>query len=304
MVYTLTLNPSLDQVLDMGTFVPGRVNRAKRAALVPGGKGLNVSIMLSRLGTNNRALGFAAGFTGAHLRQLIQAQGVDEQLLMLDTGMTRLNVKLRAEKETDINTAGPPIPAEAADRLLDQLDALAAGDTLVLAGSIPPGLPDSFYADIMTRLQNRGLRFVVDAQGAALKKVLPLRPFLIKPNRAELEELAGSPLPDDGALHAAAAWLQQRGAQNVLVSLGPQGALLLDAAGTVHRAAAPQGSVKGAVGAGDSMVAGFLAGFLAEGNYSHAFQLGLAAGSATAFSDWLAEKETVFILLKTLSSAG
>lgn len=315
MIYTLTLNPSLDYVLDLPRFTPGRVNRAGRAALFPGGKGLNVSIMLGRLGVPSRALGFAAGPEGERLRQLVRAQGVDEKLLALPSGSTRINVKLRAGQETDINAPGPEIPSQALEQLLARLDSLSQGDVLVLAGSIPPGLPPSFYGDVLHRLQGRGVRGVVDAQGEALRQALPQRPFLIKPNRAELEELAGRPLQDARRVQQAAQALQRQGAENVLVSLGGEGALLLDSLGRVHTAPAPKGEVKGAVGAGDSMVAGFLAGLLAGeqpaaesrgdkgrapdhiDSISRAFRMGLAAGSATTFSDWLASGAEVLQLM-------
>lgn len=298
MIYTVTLNPALDYLLWVESFTPGATNRSAREALQWGGKGINVSVVLSRLGQATTALGFVAGFTGAVLAEGLRQEGIRTEFITLPQGNTRINVKLKGAEETEVNAGGPPIDERSVAALWAQLDALTSGDTLVLAGSVPKDMPADTYCRILARLQGRGVRCVVDATGALLTATLPYRPFLIKPNRSELEELCGRSLPTDEAVTEAAQQLQRQGAVNVLVSLGGDGALLVDETGTVHRqAAVSRGPIVNTVGAGDSMVAGFLTGL--PGGYAHALKLGAAAGGATACSLGLATKEAVDALMQT-----
>ena len=297
MVYTVTLNPAIDYVVKTPALREGETNRAAAAEVQFGGKGINVSCVLRELGVDTTALGFAAGFTGDALAAHLAARGVRADLIPLPEGLTRINVKLKTDRgETEINTPGPTIPPEALETLMEKLDRLTEGDTLILAGSIPPSLPRDLYSRIMAELAGRNIRFVVDAEGPVLEAVLPYRPFLIKPNRAELEGLAGRPLLCEDDLREAASALRQAGAVNVLVSLGGEGALLLDEFGVFHRAPAADIRPVNTVGAGDSMVAGFVAG-LARG-YDDALKLGIAAGGATAASDGLADREGILDLMK------
>lgn len=290
MIYTVTCNPALDYVLRLpGPLAPGQTNRSCTEEVQPGGKGINVSAVLAALGVESTALGFLAGETGEWLDRLLAGSGLRTAFIRLPAGSTRINVKIKAGQETEINAAGPDIPPAALARLTAQLDALAAGDTLVLAGSVPGTLPADLYRRLLAGLAGRGVQAVVDAEGALLAGVLPYRPFLIKPNRAELEGLAGRPLPADADVSRAAAALQAAGARNVLVSLGGEGALLRTETGRTLRIEAPAGRVVNSVGAGDSMVAGFLAGWAAQGDYAAALHLGAAAGSATAFAPGLAD---------------
>ncbi len=297
MIYTVTLNPAIDYVVKLPVLREGETNRAATAEVQFGGKGINVSCVLRELGVENTALGFAAGFTGEALTAHLAEWGVRADLISLPEGLTRINVKLKTDRnETEINAPGPAIPREALEALMVKLDSLTEGDTLILAGSIPPSLPRDLYSRIMERLSGRGIRFVVDAEGEMLRAVLPYQPFLVKPNRAELEGLAGRPLATEDDLRAAASALQQAGAVNVLVSLGGDGALLLDEFRCFHRAPAANVRPVNTVGAGDSMVAGFVAG-LAQG-YDHALKLGIAAGGATASSEGLAARQNIFDLME------
>ena len=299
MIYTLTLNPALDYVMRLPSVKEGATNRAVSTDLQFGGKGVNVSLVLSALGVENTALGFAAGFTGAALTAFLTERGIRADFIPLPEGLTRINVKLKTPEglhpETEINAAGPNIPADCMDALYRKLDALAEGDTLVLAGSIPSSLPKDTYRAIMERLAGRGSRFVVDAEGALLTETLPFRPFLIKPNRAELEGIMGRELPTDNDLKEAAAELQKRGAVNVLVSLGGDGALLLDENGEYHRAKALPIVPVNTVGAGDSAVAGFLAG-VGRG-YGYALKLAMACGGATAAGEGIASRNAILNLM-------
>lgn len=293
MIYTVTLNPSLDYVMELDNLQSGGLNRSRRETLCAGGKGINVATVLTRLSIPATALGFVAGDTGDTLIRMLEQEGIATDFICLPTGRTRINVKLRADTETEINGRGPAVDANSLAAFFRQLDQLRADDWLVLAGSIPAGVNATLYGDILRCLQGRGTRAVVDAAGDLLRHTLPCHPFLVKPNRAELSELAGAPLATDSEVEIAARTLQAQGAQNVLVSLGGDGALLVDAGGTVHRTNAPIGQVRYTVGAGDSMVAGFLAGYTPTGNYAEGLRMGIAAGSATAFSEGLADKETV-----------
>ncbi len=300
MIYTVTFNPALDYVVRMDNLRLGQTNRTRDELLQAGGKGINVSTVLHELGLPTVAWGFAAGFTGEALALLLKDRGVPAQFIRLPTGLTRINVKLKGEQETELNGSGPNIPPEALDALLNQLEKLKEGDSLVLAGSIPKGLPDDIYQQMLARLQGRGILTVVDAAGSLLEKVLPYRPFLIKPNRQELMELFGLRELSPELIFRLAARLQERGARNVLVSLAGEGAVLLDETGKFHQAASPGGQVRNSVGAGDSMVAGFLAGWLSGGDYSAALRLGIAAGAATTFSTGLATKAEIEILMEAM----
>ena len=301
MIYTVTFNPAIDYVVRLGNpLQPGAVNRAAGEDCVLGGKGINVSGVLAQLGVESVALGFIAGETGAWLERGLTAQGLHTDFIWLENGMTRINVKIKAGQETELNGAGPNIPESAMQALETKLDALRKDDVLILAGSIPACLPQSTYERLLARLQGRGVRAVVDATQNLLLKVLPYKPFLIKPNNHELSEIVGHELTTDDEIVAAAAGLQAQGARNVLVSMAGDGALLLDENGAVHRIGCPKGKVVNSVGAGDSMVAGFVAGYLRTGDYRYALRLGTACGSATAFSVGLATKEKINELLETI----
>jgi len=301
MIYTVTLNPALDYVMGLGSLTPGALHRARWEELQPGGKGINVSILLSRLGVGTTALGFLAGDTGELLRRRLEREGVSAALIPLPEGMTRINVKLTGEEETEINGGGPPVPPEALDKLLDQVGQLKGTDTLVLSGSVPPSLPTDVYQLLLDRAAPKGVRCVVDTSGEALRRSLERRPFLIKPNHHELGDLTGRSLSpfDRPVLLSAAQSLQGLGARNVLVSLGSQGALLLTEEGDVLTQAPAVGVSQNGVGAGDSMVAGLLAG-LETGDWAHALRLACAAGGATAFSRRLATREEVEAVYRTL----
>ena len=297
MIYTVTFNPALDYVVRLPAFAPGEVNRTESEDIQLGGKGINVSCVLGQLGFKSVALGFVAGFTGEAVEAGLARRGVNADFIRLPEGLTRINVKIKAFVETEINGRGPAIPAGALEELFRKLERLAAGDVLVLAGSIPASLPSDIYQRILERLAPKGVLCAVDATGELLVKVLPYRPFLIKPNGHELGEIFGRTLSSDGEIAECARLLQQKGARNVLVSMAGDGALLLDEGGNVHRLEAFRGKVKNSVGAGDSMVAGFLAGWLEKGDWAWALRLGSACGSATAFSDALATRAEIEALL-------
>lgn len=298
MIYTVTFNPSLDYVIQVEKLVPGEINRTTHEAVYPGGKGNNVSVILSNLGHQSKALGFTAGFTGEALEKMLNEYGCDTAFIKLEEGSTRINVKINAGEETEINGQGPIITEEAQNALFDQLDALKAEDILVLAGSIPNTLPSDIYERILERLQGRGIRFVVDATKDLLLKVLKYHPFLIKPNNHELGEMFGVTLTTKNEIITHARKLQEMGAENVLVSMAGDGAILLTEDEVIYEAKPPKGEVLNSVGAGDSMVAGFLAGYLNTKDYEKAFRLGVVTGSATAFQYWLATKEDVIALME------
>lgn len=297
MIYTVTFNPALDYVVRLPELAPGGVNRTDSEDIQLGGKGINVSCVLGQLGFESVALGFVAGFTGEAVEAGLARRGVKSDFIRLPEGLTRINVKIKAGAETEINGRGPAIPAEALEELFHKLDALTAGDVLVLAGSIPASLPSDVYQRILERLAPKGVLCAVDATGELLVKVLPYKPFLIKPNNHELGEIFGRALHTEAEIVECARLLQDRGARNVLVSMAGDGALLLDEEGGVHRLEAFKGKVKNSVGAGDSMVAGFLAGWLEKGDWAWALRLGSACGSATAFSDALATRAEIESLL-------
>ncbi len=298
MIYTLTPNPALDYALYLPTLTVGATNRSTREQLDFGGKGINVSYILHELGVPTVALGFVAGFTGRALCEMLAAYGIACDFISLPAGMTRINVKLKSEGETEVNAGGPEISLDAQKELYARLRCIKSGDTLVLAGSVPRSLPRDFYEETLAMLQGHGIRFVVDAEGELLLRVLKYRPYLIKPNRDELCGLCGRALTSDAEIEAAARELQVLGARNVLVSLGGEGALLLDETGKVHRAPACAVSPINTVGAGDSTVAGFLAAIEEGKSYADALRLAMAAGGATAASPVLATRAQIMTLLK------
>ena len=297
MIYTVTFNPAIDYVVWVEEFSLGQVNRSSREEIQFGGKGINVSVMLKHLGTESCALGFLAGFTGKAIEDDLHRMGIRTDFIHLSQGMTRINVKLKAKEETEINGQGPEISQADFQKLLEQVALLQPGDTLLLAGSIPQSLPDDVYERIIQSLAGKDIQVVVDATRDLLCHVLKYRPFLIKPNHIELGEIFDRTLHTDEEIRECASLLQQRGARNVLVSMAGDGAILLDETGAFHKIAAPKGEVKNSVGAGDSMVAGFLAGYLQSRDYETALRTGAAAGSATAFSEGLAQRDEVQALL-------
>ena len=297
MIYTVTLNPAIDYIVHLDELKNGAINRSRAEECFFGGKGINVSNVLRTLGLDTVALGFVAGFTGEGLEKGLQRLGLATRFLHLENGMTRINVKVKAGQETEINGTGPLITPADMDRLYAQLDEIRSGDTLVLSGSIPGCLPSDTYAGILARLENKGILTVVDATKELLVSTLKHRPFLIKPNNHELGEIFGVTPVTDEEIAVCAGKLQRLGARNVLVSMAGDGALLLDEHGAVHRMGCPKGRVLNSVGSGDSMVAGFLAGYLQTGAYDQALKLGTAAGSATAFSLGLADRDAINALL-------
>ena len=299
MIYTVTFNPAIDYVVRTDEMTAGGVNRAKDEKIFFGGKGINVSMVLSELGIRSKALGFVAGFTGEAIEKGVSEKGIETDFVRLDHGFSRINVKIKSGDETELNGQGPDIDESSLNRLFSKLDMLSDGDTIVLAGSIPASMPADVYEKILERLSGKNVRAVVDEAKDLLMNVLKYRPFLVKPNNFELGEMFGVTLHTNEEIEEYARKLKDMGAQNVLVSMAGDGALLLDEKGETHICGVCRGTVKNSVGAGDSMVAGFIAG-LEQGDYEYALKLGTAAGGATAFSDGLAEKEEIFRLLKEL----
>lgn len=297
MIYTLTFNPSLDYIVTVPRFTCGIVNRTTEEVIFPGGKGINVSMVLKNLGFENTALGFLAGFTGDKLKSLVEEKGIHAEFISVKEGMSRINVKLRSEQETEINGQGPAIVETDIQKLYERLEQLKDGDILVMAGSIPDVMPGTMYMDIMKHLRDKKLKIVVDATKDLLVNVLEYHPFLIKPNNHELGEIFGVTIQEKEDVVAYAKKLQEKGARNVLISMAGDGAVLVAEDGTVYQSDAPKGKVVNSVGAGDSMVAGFLAGYLEHGSYEKAFRMGVCTGSASAFSEQLATKEEVLALL-------
>ena len=300
MIYTVTFNPAIDYVVELVSFNIGEINRTTREYMNLGGKGVNVSRVLTNLEVPNVALGFVAGFTGDELRNGLERMGVKTDFISLEEGNTRINVNIKGVEETDINARGPEIPNSAIDELFKKLDNLQSGDTLILAGSIPTSLPNDMYERIMERLYGKGIRFVVDATRDLLVKSLKYEPFLIKPNNHELGEIFGLELTTDNEIIYYARELKKQGAKNVLISMAGDGAILVDENDVAHKIGTPKGKVKNSVGAGDSMVAGFCAGYLEKGDYKYALRMGTAAGSASAFSESLATKQEVIDLLNKI----
>lgn len=301
MIYTVTFNPAIDYVVHLnGPLKQEGINRNASEEYQFGGKGINVSNVLRTLGVESKALGFVAGFTGEGLEKGLQVSGLCTDFIHVSEGMTRINVKVKAEREAEINGIGPNITVEDMKQLYHKLDQIQAGDTLVLSGSIPSCLASDTYEKIMAYLADKNIRIVVDATRDLLVNVLKYHPFLIKPNNHELGEIFNTVLKTDEEIADCARKLQEMGGRNILVSMAGDGALLLDETGEVHRIGCPKGKVQNSVGAGDSMVAGFLAGYLTKQDYGYALKLGTAAGSATAFSIGLAEKKDIEQLLQTL----
>lgn len=294
MIYTVTFNPALDYTITIPDFQLGQVNRTTEEQVFAGGKGINVSTVLHNLGMDSTVLGFIAGFTGYEIQRRIQTMKIPEKLITLPNGMSRINIKLHATEETDMNGMGPAIPTSSLAIFYEQINALQSGDVLVLAGSIPASLPATIYQDVLKRIQEREILTVVDATGSLLLHVLSYHPFLIKPNHHELGELFGVSLQSRQEVLPYAKKLQELGARNVLVSMAGDGAVLLTEDGSYYEQDAPSGKVVNAVGAGDSMVAGFLYGYLTKQDYAYAFRLGLASGSASAFSHSLATKDEIW----------
>ena len=302
MIYTVTFNPAIDYIVYMKELEKGSINRCERETAFFGGKGINVSFMLKELGHESTALGFVAGFTGNAIEQGISQQGLHPDFVHLAKGLTRINVKIRSGEETDINAQGPDIEQEDICRLFEKLDRLSGGDIIVLAGSIPKTLPSDIYERIMERLKDKGVYFVVDATKELLVNSLKYKPFLVKPNNDELGEIFGVEIktPERSAEYAQR--LIQMGARNVLVSMGRKGAVLCDERGQTHFQPAVGGDAVDTVGAGDSMVAGFIAGYTDKKDYAFALQLGTAAGAATAFSEGLGSREKIYELLHELQN--
>lgn len=293
MIYTVTLNPSLDYVVDVDDFELGRTNRAVSERLYAGGKGINVSFVLKNLGFESTALGFSAGFTGEEIKKQIQERGITENLITVLNGQSRINIKLRGQQETEINGMGPDIEKEHIQQLLKKLSVLSPGDYLILAGSVPMKINDTIYYDILKTLDKKGIKAVVDTTGDLLLNVLKYHPFLIKPNIHELSELFSTEIKTKEEVVQYGLKLQDMGAQNVIVSMAGDGAVFICENGEIYKSEAPKGVVKNSVGAGDSMVAGFLAGFCETKDFAKAFKMGVCTGSASAFSEDFATKEQV-----------
>lgn len=293
MVYTITLNPALDYVMKVGKLRYDDINRSKSEEIYYGGKGINVSVILTRLGVHNKALGFVAGFTGRKLEQMLVDEGIDCDFNRLSNGQTRINVKIKADTELDVNASGPDISEDDIKDLMDKLDDIGEDDYLVLAGSIPSTLPDDIYERILSRLQSRGVNFIVDATGDLLKKALPYKPFLVKPNHHELGDLFGVETKTEEDIVKYARKVQEMGARNVLVSRAKDGATLIDENAKVTTFANVDGELVNSVGCGDSMVAGFVAGYINKKDYAYALKLGAACGNATAFSEELATADEI-----------
>ena len=301
MIYTVTFNPSLDYIVSVENFQLGITNRTSSELMLPGGKGINVSTVLMNLGIENKALGFVAGFVGDEIIRRLEEMGVQNGFIRIEEGVSRINLKLKSIDGTEINGQGPVISPEHVEELMKQLDRLGEGDVLFLSGSIPSSMPDDAYQKIMERLDGRGVQIVVDATKDLLLNVLEYHPFLIKPNNHELGELFGVELKTREEVIPYAKKLQEKGAVNVLVSMAGEGAVLIDANEDVYMAPAPKGTLVNGVGAGDSMVAGFITGYIRGGNYEEALKSGTAAGSATAFSEGLASLEMYEKMLKQIT---
>ena len=300
MIDTITLNPSLDYFVTVEHFEPGRTNRAVTEQILPGGKGLNVSVMLKNLGMDSTALGFTAGFAGKEIIRRIEEQGIHNGFTWLEEGNSRINVKIKNIEGTEINGIGPNIPGEELDKLLARVCELKCGDFLVIAGSIPASVPNDIYVKLMAAAAGKGVEVIVDAAGSLLRQVLPYKPFLIKPNHHELGDLFGVEIKERSQVLPYAKKFQEEGARNVLVSMAGRGAVLVTEDGQVFELDAPKGELKNSVGAGDSMVAGFLTGWLEKKSYEFAFLMGVCAGSASAFSEDFAKRAQVEALMQTI----
>lgn len=304
MIYTVTFNPSLDYIVRINDFKTGQVNRTYYENILGGGKGVNVSIVLGNLGHESTTLGFTGGFTGDALKQLLWKQGVRTDFIEVKEGFTRINVKMKSDQETEINGQGPKITPENVETLFEKLDDLKDNDILVISGSIPNTLPDDMYERIMERLQAKKIEIIVDATNDLLVNVLKFHPYLIKPNNHELGEIFGVELKTRKEVIPFAKKLQEMGARNVLISMAGEGAVFVSETGIVYESEAPKGKVVNSVGAGDSMVAGFITGMLETQDYEQAFRMGICTGSASAFSENLATRDEVNELLQVLPKIG
>lgn len=293
MIYTVTFNPSLDYIVSVEDFKLGLTNRTSSELMLPGGKGINVSTVLMNLGIENTALGFVAGFTGREIERRLKEQGVKTDFIEIEEGMSRINLKLKSIDGTEINGMGPEIGDASRGMLMEQIGRLGKGDVLFLSGSIPASMPDDAYRGIMKLLEGRGVQIIVDATRELLVNVLEYHPFLIKPNNHELGEIFGVELKTREDVAPYGRKLQEMGAVNVLISMAGEGAVLIDAEGGIHESPAPKGTLVNGVGAGDSMVAGFMAGWMEKQDYEYAFHMGVSAGSASAFSENLATREEI-----------
>lgn len=301
MIYTITFNPSIDYMVSVDHFKLGTVNRTSQEYLLPGGKGINVSIVLHNLGIDSTALGFIAGFTGKEIENRVTNDfGVQCDFIDVENGYSRINFKMKNDEESEVNGNGPMINKEHIDKLYDKLSCLQAGDILILSGSIPKCLSDDIYSEIMEKLADKNIEIVVDATGDLLMKVLKHKPFVIKPNNHELAEMFHVKLFGTQDIVKYAKKLQEMGAKNVLISMAGDGALFICENGKVYFSNAPKGQVKNSVGAGDSMVAGFVAGYEKTKDYVQAFRMGVATGSASAFSENLATASEVEKLLQEI----
>lgn len=299
MIYTVTLNPAIDYCLQIEKLTVGQIHKTDSAQINFGGKGINVSQILGELQVPSVALGFIAGFTGEAIENGIKSEWVTPKFTRLSSGMSRINVKLRSGEETDVNCQGPKVTEADFLRFYENLETVKSGDTVVLSGSVPKGTPSDIYGEIMARLSNKDVKLIVDAEGEQLLNALSYKPFLIKPNKQELCGLIGAVTCDNDVISGAKR-LQKMGAENVLVSLGSKGALLLDQNGQIHRISAAVGKAVNTVGAGDSMLAGFIAGYFEQKDFDYALKLGTAAGSATAFSVGLADRKNIYQLFEEL----
>lgn len=303
MVYTVTFNPALDYVVRVNHFTAGAVNRTVEEHIFYGGKGINVSVLLANLGYASTALGFVAGFTGDEIERGVKSLGFSSDFIRVKKGMSRINVKLKSDEESEINGMGPEITPEDVEELFKKLDKLTKGDVLVLSGSIPTVMGSRIYEMILAKLEGKGVLTIVDAEKELLLNVLKYHPFLIKPNNVELGDIFGVVLEDNSEVERYARRLKDMGARNVLVSMAGDGSLLVTEDKKTYRMGGAKGVVKNSVGAGDSMVAGFLAGYLENGDYAHALRLGTAAGGATAFSDGIGTREKIMELYSQLGDA-
>ena len=300
MIYTITFNPALDYISQVENFEIGKINRTKTEKILPGGKGLNVSTVLKNLGLGNTALGFIAGFTGEELKRKIEEHGIETDFVEVKNGITRINVKISSNEETALNGNGPEISEDELQQLLEKIDKIKKGDIVILAGNVPKCIKNNIYEIICFKLEKNGVTFIVDSTRELLINVLKYKPFLIKPNKDELQETFNVKINTNEEIVEYAKKLQEMGAQNVLISLGGDGAILITKEGKEYYKQAPKGQVVNTVGAGDSMVAGFIAGYLKSGDYEQALKMGIATGSASTFSMNLATKEEVEILLKNI----
>ena len=296
-IYTVTFNPSLDYIVSVKDFRPGMTNRTSSELMLAGGKGINVSIVLGNLGIKSTALGFIAGFTGDEIVRRLHNGGINSEFIKINDGISRINIKLKSIDGTEINGQGPHIDSSHIEQLMNRLRRLESGDVLVLAGSIPAGISDNIYKDIMDMLKDKGVQIVVDATSRLLTNVLEYKPFFIKPNQHELGDIFNVTLNTQEEVIPYALKLKKMGAVNVCVSMGGKGAILVADDGNVYKAKAPDGILKNSVGAGDSLVAGFLSGWMEKKDYEYAFRKGVATGSASAFSERLATVGEVNMLI-------